>query len=160
MKDDLGFARIAGTVGHNGRFTIARGGIMPYEKLPGALALAAMLAVGSAPAQEWKPAQNVDIVVASEVMAILCLATSLEDLKERLGNIVVGYTRDERPVAARDLGAHGAMARRCAYGTSGAATASGFKPLSARSTVKATSYCVTTRSTCCGARSVSSCALS
>ena len=51
-----------------------------------------------------------DIVVASEVMAILCLATSLEDLKQRLGNIVVGYTRDERPVAARDLGAHGAMA--------------------------------------------------
>jgi len=51
-----------------------------------------------------------DIVVASEVMAILCLATSLEDLKERLGNIVVGYTRDERPVTARDLGAHGAMA--------------------------------------------------
>src|SRR3712207_5211146 len=51
-----------------------------------------------------------DIVVASEVMAILCLATSLEDLKERLGNIVVGYTRDERPVVARDLGAHGAMA--------------------------------------------------
>ena len=49
-------------------------------------------------------------MVASEVMAILCLATSLEDLKERLGNIVVGYTRDERPVAARDLGAHGAMA--------------------------------------------------
>jgi formate--tetrahydrofolate ligase len=51
-----------------------------------------------------------DIVVASEVMAILCLATSLEDLKERLGKIVVGYTRDERPVVARDLDAHGAMA--------------------------------------------------
>ncbi len=51
-----------------------------------------------------------DIVVASEVMAILCLATSLEDLKERLGNIVVGYTRDERPVEARELNAHGAMA--------------------------------------------------
>ena len=51
-----------------------------------------------------------DIVVASEVMAILCLATSLEDLKQRLANIVVGYTRDERPVTARDLGAHGAMA--------------------------------------------------
>ena len=51
-----------------------------------------------------------DIVVASEVMAILCLATSLEDLKERLGNIVVGYTREEQPVLARDLGAHGAMA--------------------------------------------------
>jgi formate--tetrahydrofolate ligase len=50
-----------------------------------------------------------DIVVASEVMAILCLTTSLEDLKERLGEIVVGYTRDEEPIRARDLNAHGAM---------------------------------------------------
>lgn len=50
-----------------------------------------------------------DIVVASEVMAIFCLATSLSDLKERLGNIVVGYTRDRQPVRARDLNAHGAM---------------------------------------------------
>ena len=50
-----------------------------------------------------------DIVVASEVMAIFCLATSLADLKERLGNIVVGYTRDQKPVCARDLKAHGAM---------------------------------------------------
>lgn len=50
-----------------------------------------------------------DIVVASEVMAIFCLATSLSDLKERLGNIVVGYTSDRRPVTARDLKAHGAM---------------------------------------------------
>jgi formate--tetrahydrofolate ligase len=50
-----------------------------------------------------------DIVVASEVMAIFCLATSLEDLKKRLGNIVVGYTRDAKPVTARDLQAHGAM---------------------------------------------------
>ena len=50
-----------------------------------------------------------DIVVASEVMAIFCLATSLEDLKKRLGNIVVGYTRDQRPVRANDLSAHGAM---------------------------------------------------
>jgi formate--tetrahydrofolate ligase len=50
-----------------------------------------------------------DIVVASEVMAIFCLATSLEDLKKRLGNIVVGYTRDQKPVTARDLNAHGAM---------------------------------------------------
>ena len=50
-----------------------------------------------------------DIVVASEVMAIFCLATSLHDLKERLGNIVVGYTRDQKPVLARDLKAHGAM---------------------------------------------------
>jgi formate--tetrahydrofolate ligase len=50
-----------------------------------------------------------DIVVASEVMAIFCLATSLEDLKKRLGNIVVGYTRDQRPVSAKELNAHGAM---------------------------------------------------
>src|ERR1700758_891537 len=44
-----------------------------------------------------------DIVVASEVMAILCLSTSLMDLKERLGKIVVGYTRDQKPVLASDL---------------------------------------------------------
>jgi len=50
-----------------------------------------------------------DIVVASEVMAIFCLATSVKDLKERLGNIVIGYTRDQKPVCARDLKAHGAM---------------------------------------------------
>src|SRR5204862_4759579 len=50
-----------------------------------------------------------DIVVASEVMAIFCLATSLEDLKKRLGNIVVGYTREQKPVTAKDLQAHGAM---------------------------------------------------
>ena len=51
-----------------------------------------------------------DIVAASEVMAIFCLATSLSDLKNRLGNIVVGYTRDQRPITARGLKAHGAMA--------------------------------------------------
>jgi formate--tetrahydrofolate ligase len=50
-----------------------------------------------------------DIVVASEVMAIFCLSTSLEDLKNRLGNIVIGYTKDQKPVTARDLQAHGAM---------------------------------------------------
>jgi formate--tetrahydrofolate ligase len=50
-----------------------------------------------------------DIVVASEVMAIFCLATSLEDLKNRLGNIVVGYTKDQKPIRARDLQANGAM---------------------------------------------------
>ena len=50
-----------------------------------------------------------DIVVASEVMAIFCLSTSLDDLKNRLGNIVVGYTRDQKPVRAKDLQAHGAM---------------------------------------------------
>lgn len=50
-----------------------------------------------------------DIVVASEVMAVFCLATGIADLKERLGDIVIGYTRDRRPVRARDLEAHGAM---------------------------------------------------
>ena len=51
-----------------------------------------------------------DIVVASEVMAIFCLATSRKDLKERLGNIIVGYTREQLPIRARDLQAQGAMA--------------------------------------------------
>src|SRR5512137_1015545 len=50
-----------------------------------------------------------DIVVASEVMAIFCLATSLKDLKTRLGNIVVGYTRDQKPIRAHQLKANGAM---------------------------------------------------
>jgi formate--tetrahydrofolate ligase len=50
-----------------------------------------------------------DIVVASEVMAIFCLATSLTDLKDRLGRIVVGYRRDLAPIHARELQAHGAM---------------------------------------------------
>jgi formate--tetrahydrofolate ligase len=50
-----------------------------------------------------------DIVVASEVMAIFCLATSLKDLKERLGNIVIGYSKALKPIRARDLNAHGAM---------------------------------------------------
>ena len=51
-----------------------------------------------------------DIVVASEVMAIFCLATSRKDLKARLGNIIVGYTRDQVAIRARDLQAQGAMA--------------------------------------------------
>ncbi len=51
-----------------------------------------------------------DIVVASEVMAILCLSSSLADLKERLGNIIVAETRQRLPVRARDLKVHGAMA--------------------------------------------------
>ena len=51
-----------------------------------------------------------DIVVASEVMAIFCLATSLADLKDRLGRIVVGYRRDLAPIRARELQAHGATA--------------------------------------------------
>src|SRR5512138_2499186 len=51
-----------------------------------------------------------DIVVASEVMAIFCLSTSLKDLKERLGKIVCGYTRDQKPILAKELKCHGAMA--------------------------------------------------
>ncbi len=57
------------------------------------------------------PRQNgFDITVASEVMAILCLATDLKDLEARLGNIIIGYRRDKTPVYARDLKADGAMA--------------------------------------------------
>lgn len=51
-----------------------------------------------------------DITVASEIMALLCLASDISDLKERLARIVVGYTYDERPVTAGDLHAQGAMA--------------------------------------------------
>ncbi len=51
-----------------------------------------------------------DITVASEVMAILCLSSSITDLKERLAKIIVGYTYDEKPVTAGDLHAQGAMA--------------------------------------------------
>src|SRR6478736_65354 len=51
-----------------------------------------------------------DIVVASELMAIFCLTESWADLKSRIGDIVIGYDRSTKPVTARDLGAHGAMA--------------------------------------------------
>ena len=50
-----------------------------------------------------------DITVASEIMAIFCLATGLKDLENRLGNIVLGYTRANEPVTVRELNAHGAM---------------------------------------------------
>src|SRR6201990_23530 len=50
-----------------------------------------------------------DITVSSEVMAIFCLAGDLDDLKKRLGNVIVAYTRDRKPVRASDLKAHGAM---------------------------------------------------
>ena len=50
-----------------------------------------------------------DIVVASEIMAIFCLATSLNDLKDRLGKIVIGYTRKKEPILAKQINAHGAM---------------------------------------------------
>lgn len=51
-----------------------------------------------------------DITAASEVMAILCVSNNIQDLKNRLGNIFIGYTYDKRPIYARDLNAHGAMA--------------------------------------------------
>jgi formate--tetrahydrofolate ligase len=61
------------------------------------------------PANGFPRQDGFDIVVASEVMAILCLATSLMDLKERLGRIVIAQTRARKPVLARDLKVHGAM---------------------------------------------------
>jgi len=67
-----------------------------------------VIALGGTP-NGYPRQDGFDIVVASEVMAIFCLASSLEDLKKRLGSIVVGYTRDQKPVHARDLKAHGAM---------------------------------------------------
>ena len=51
-----------------------------------------------------------DITVASEIMAIVCLAKDLEDLKQKLGNILIGYNEDDKPVFARDLKAEGALA--------------------------------------------------
>ena len=53
--------------------------------------------------------EGFDIVVASELMAIFCLTESWADLKRRIGDIVIGYTTDKKPVTARDLDAHGAM---------------------------------------------------
>ncbi len=61
------------------------------------------------PGNGFPRSDGFDIVVASEIMAIFCLATDLEDLKERMGNIVIGYTQDRRPVTARELNAEGAM---------------------------------------------------
>ncbi len=61
------------------------------------------------PANGYPRQDGFDIVVASEIMAILCLANDLRDLKERIARIVIGHTRDGRPVTARELQAHGAM---------------------------------------------------
>jgi len=61
------------------------------------------------PANGYPRESSFDIVVASEVMAIFCLSTSIHELRERLGNIVIGYTSDKHPVTAGDLRAHGAM---------------------------------------------------
>jgi formate--tetrahydrofolate ligase len=69
------------------------------------------IAVGlGGPANGYPREDGFDIVVASEVMAIFCLSTSIKDLKERLGKIVCGYTKDQKPILAKDLKAQGAMA--------------------------------------------------
>jgi formate--tetrahydrofolate ligase len=62
------------------------------------------------PAQGVPREDGFDITVASEIMAVFCLATSLQDLKERLARIVIGYTYDKEAVTVRDLGVHGALA--------------------------------------------------
>lgn len=58
---------------------------------------------------EYPREDGFDIVVASEIMAIFCLSTSIDDLKKRLSQIVVGYTKDKKPITAKDLKADGAM---------------------------------------------------
>ncbi len=72
-------------------------------------ALRQIVASLGGPGNGYPREDGFDIVVASEVMAIFCLATSIEDLKTRFGNIVVAYNRDQRPIYARDLNAQGAM---------------------------------------------------
>ncbi|MEE4198758.1 MAG: formate--tetrahydrofolate ligase [Bacteroidales bacterium] len=69
------------------------------------------IVIGLGGAKQGVPRESgFHITAASEVMATLCVAENLKDLKERLGNIFVGYTYDGKPVFARDLKAHGAMA--------------------------------------------------
>jgi formate--tetrahydrofolate ligase len=65
--------------------------------------------VGLGPGNGFPREDGFDITVASEVMAAFCLATSLKELEERLGRMVVGWARDKRPIAASDLKAPGAM---------------------------------------------------
>lgn len=67
-----------------------------------------VIALGG-PANGYPRETGFDITVASEVMAILCLASDLADLQERLGRIVIGYTIERHPITARDIGADGAM---------------------------------------------------
>ena len=52
---------------------------------------------------------NFDITVASEIMAVLCLAENLKDLKQKLGNIIIGYNKKEEPIYVKQLKAEGAM---------------------------------------------------
>lgn len=69
------------------------------------------IVIGLGGKTEGIPRENgFDITVASEIMAIFCLSTSIEDLKERLANIIVAFTYDGKPITARDLEAQGAMA--------------------------------------------------
>jgi len=68
------------------------------------------IVAGLGPGNGFPRETGFDITVASEIMAILCLARNLEDLEQRLGNIIVGYRLDKTPVFARDLKADGAMA--------------------------------------------------
>jgi formate--tetrahydrofolate ligase len=68
-----------------------------------------VIALGG-PANGYPRESGFDIVVASELMAIFCLTESLADLKKRLGDIVIGWSRTQKPVTARELGADGAMA--------------------------------------------------
>jgi len=72
-------------------------------------ALREIVASLGGPRNGYPREEGFDIVAASEVMAIFCLATSIEDMKKRLGSIVIGYTHDQKPICARDLQAHGAM---------------------------------------------------
>ena len=67
-----------------------------------------VLALGG-PGNGYPRESGFDITVASEVMAIICLATDLEDLENRLANIVIGYTRDKKEILAKNLNAQGAM---------------------------------------------------
>ncbi|WP_018001227.1 formate--tetrahydrofolate ligase [Paracoccus sp. N5] len=67
-----------------------------------------VIALGG-PANGYPRETGFDITVASEVMAILCLSRDLEDLQDRLGRIVIGYTIERQPITARDIGADGAM---------------------------------------------------
>jgi formate--tetrahydrofolate ligase len=73
-------------------------------------ALRQITAALGGPANGFPREAGFDITVASEVMAILCLATDADDLEKRLGNIIVAYTREKKPIFARDLKADGAMA--------------------------------------------------
>ncbi|MGC4111024.1 MAG: formate--tetrahydrofolate ligase [Nocardioides sp.] len=68
-----------------------------------------VIALGG-PANGYPRESGFDIVVASELMAIFCLTESLADLKRRIGDIVIGWSRSQKPITARDLGAEGAMA--------------------------------------------------